>query len=608
MISHFRAVRVWGAAVCLACLLNSGTSRAQNPAPAAPKAQVTADKKAYRAASEIEDPAARIAALRAFVKEYPKSSRVDRADELILKIQLKSFPDRVDEIDKQVKEVVKHAGKGLGLWYTQAETAMALADAGTKGVDLKRADSLARSAVDHSTEGEFDKMMLKEFAKEKQPAPKPEMLHRRLRPIRAEFLASLADVELQEGNVEQATSLTTDGYALDPNNDDLNMVRARIALQEGHKAEALDDFERAQLVGELDATWRAKMMELYREAHGGSDSGFTAEMDARYSQIFPAAFDPGSHPAAQTGHTILLELFTGSGCPPCVGGDLAVEGALQSYPRTEVVALAFDQHIPEPDPLANQDSIDRADFYNVKFTPDYMLDGAPMPLNGDRRDGSEELYTKLAGLLDKEAATSSNVQLQLTGSEGDGRLVSAHAVVTLGSEESLKQQIDRKVQVEPPPDPNAPAPPKPAANKKIKKPAATPASPKADATGTPAAEPHLVLNFALVEDDVRYSGENGIRFHRMVVRALAKPAGDGFPLDPGKTATLDATFDPGAISAKSLEYLTNFEKGNDRFDRFEFISKDTSIDPKHLALAAWVQDTTSHRVLQAAFFPLGEGK
>ena len=115
-----------------------------------------------------------------------------------------------------------------------------------------------------------------------------------------------------------------------------------------------------------------------------------------------------------------------------------------------------------------------------------------------------------------------------------------------------------------------------------------------------------MVNFALVEDGIRYSGENGVRFHRMVVRALAKPADSGFPLELGKTATADAAFDPAAISATLAEYLTQYEKSNDRFGPIKFISKDTTMQPELLAVAAWVQDTATHRVLQSAIVLLGE--
>ena len=91
------------------------------------------------------------------------------------------------------------------------------------------------------------------------------------------------------------------------------------------------------------------------------------------------------------------------------------------------------------------------------------------------------------------------------------------------------------------------------------------------------AEPQLVVNFALVEDEIRYSGENGIRFHRMVVRALAKPADSGFRVTAGDNFDLDASFDLAAISGALRTYLDDYEQHNDRFGKITFISKDTTI-------------------------------
>lgn len=594
MFSIRRTLAQFALVTCFAA-----AAMAQTAPESKPKAQVPADKKAFIAARKNEDPTQRLAALRQFTAEYPKSTRVPRAQELIFETLLKSYPERVAEIDKQAKLVLKANKKSEDSY--RPYMAMELAEAGTNGVDLKLAESWAQKGVKDSTEALFDDKVLKEAKKGGYPTPKPDQLRRYFGQQRASNLAALADVYIDQGKLDQAAPLLTEAQSVFPHSDDVYMLQARIALAKGNKAEALDDFEHARMVGALDIKYRSRMIELYKEAHGGSDAGLDAELDALYRQIFKFPYTPGTHPNAASGHTVLLELFTGSACGPCVGGDLAVEGVLESYPRTEVVALAFDQHIPDPDPLANADSVARADVFDVKSTPSYVLDGANLGIYGEQREGSEKLYKQLTELLDKEASTSSMVKLHLSAERTGEDGVSAKAVVEAGGDDALKQQLDRKIQVDPTPDPAEAAPAK---KKETKK----PAKPTAPAAPAAAPQPHLVVNFALVEDDVLYSGENGIRYHRMVVRSLAKPAGDGFPVETGKSATFEASFEPKEISGKLSQYLTEFEKGNDRFDKFEFISKDTHIDPKHLSIAAWVQDTTSHRILQSAFTPLGSGE
>jgi len=579
-------------AVCLSGIFLSSVgfafpSAAQTAASsAAPKKQLPADQRAFHAAQAVTDPEKRLAALRQFIQQFPKSTRVDRAQSEILDVLLKNFPDRAAEIDAQAKLLVKKSGKGETKLSEESNVADNLADAGTHGVDLATAEKFARDAADKLMEPPYDKEMTKAYKKYKQPRPSTKDLHDDFAEARANALSALADVCLREGDLPQATAALDEAYALDPMVDEVNALRGEVALAQHKDAEALTDFERAQLLGELKARLRSKMMALYAAQHGGSDAGFVAEMDARYAELYPAPQPPAMHTPVASGHTVLLELFTGSACPPCVGGDLAVDDILASYPRNEVVALAFDQHIPEPDPLANPDSEARADVYHVASTPSYVVDGKLEQIYGGRRTGSGKLYDKLVKDLNPELAKPCSVQLKLSADRSSGT-VHVVAVVVTGDSNSLAEKT--------PPPPPPVKPDTPDNTKPTPPPAAT----------FPAPSPQLVLNFALVEDDVRYSGENGVRFHRMVVRSLAKPADGGFPVEPSKTATVDATFDLTEISQQLGAYLAKYEKSNPRFGEIEFLSKDTTMQPNHLAVAAWVQDETTHRVLQSAYFPLG---
>ncbi len=109
------------------------------------------------------------------------------------------------------------------------------------------------------------------------------------------------------------------------------------------------------------------------------------------------------------------------------------------------------------------------------------------------------------------------------------------------------------------------------------------------------------LHFALVQDGIRYSGENGMRFHRMVVRATE--SGRTVSADAQGSVT-EASFDLPAIGAELRAYLDAYEKNNDRFGPVTFLTKDLPIDPAQLAVVAWVEDAASHEVLQAAYAPV----
>jgi tetratricopeptide (TPR) repeat protein len=550
---------------------------------AAPKMQLPADRRAYTAARAQLDPAARLAAMRQFLVDYPKSTSAPRAEKSILDLLLAYFPGRLSEIDAQAKLLVKGNSKSTSHINEEASVAQKLAEAGPNGIDLPLAAKLAKQANDDLQEGPFAKEVDASYIADKLPPPTSAEMHEHFVQEKSETLSIVAEVAFHQGNLGEAGKFAELAFATDPTVDDTNAIRGEIALADQRNADALDAFERAQLYGGLRPVLQQKMLTLYRDAHNGSDTSFQADQDARYAALFPPPFTPKPHTPPANGHTVLLELFTGSGCEPCVGADLAMEAMLASYPRTELVTLAFDQHIPLPDPLANPDSIARATQYGIAHTPTVAIDGQLLdPAGGDRND-SEDLYKDITKSLDADAAHPTAVSLQLTAALTPTGQVTAHANVTLPADDELKKELATPPVPPPPPDPKAPA-----------KPAVT----------TEPAAPALTLNFALVEDDVRYAGENGIHFHRMVVRALAKPAGQGVPLTAASSATLDTTFQPAEITKHLTEYLDAFEQHNERFENTHFLAKDTTIDPGHLKVVAWVENATDHRILQAAFVSL----
>src|ERR1035441_188332 len=53
----------------------------------------------------------------------------------------------------------------------------------------------------------------------------------------------------------------------------------------------------------------------------------------------------------------------------------------------------------------------------------------------------------------------------------------------------------------------------------------------------------LKVQIVLVEKEIRHLGENGIRFHPMVVRAFGGEKGEGYKIEANGKGTFDATFD-----------------------------------------------------------------
>jgi hypothetical protein len=142
----------------------------------------------------------------------------------------------------------------------------------------------------------------------------------------------------------------------------------------------------------------------------------------------------------------------------------------------------------------------------------------------------------------------------------------------------------------------------------------------------------LKLQIALVEEQVPFSGENGMRFHEMVVRCLApappapaketrpaatdKPAADkaeperpgtklvptGFALKPGKGGTFEYTFDIAKAVADARAHLEDFET-NTRKGEYSFRKKMHDIDASRLSVVAFVQDEadSGKKILQAVY-------
>src|SRR5262249_8382597 len=122
--------------------------------------------------------------------------------------------------------------------------------------------------------------------------------------------------------------------------------------------------------------------------------------------------------------------------------------------------------------------------------------------------------------------------------------------------------------------------------------------------------PDLRLHVALVEDRVSYSGENGLRFHPMVVRSLARPGEDyGFAVKPDQPTPVQYTFDLQKITAENLKYYDDYiadmkKRLGERF-QVSFKEKRYIINPDLLSVVAFVQNDKTKEVLQAVYFKIG---
>ena len=65
-------------------------------------------------------------------------------------------------------------------------------------------------------------------------------------------------------------------------------------------------------------------------------------------------FMPTKFEGRKGNKTVLVELFTGAQCPPCVAAEVAFEGLSKTYSTNEVVLLQYHLHIPGPDPMTTR--------------------------------------------------------------------------------------------------------------------------------------------------------------------------------------------------------------------------------------------------------------
>ena len=119
-----------------------------------------------------------------------------------------------------------------------------------------------------------------------------------------------------------------------------------------------------------------------------------------------------------------------------------------------------------------------------------------------------------------------------------------------------------------------------------------------------AASPDLRVQIALAEDEIRHMGENGIRFHSMVVRSLGGKDAAGFSLAASGATKVQWTFDLKATSEDLKKYLDTYEQQGHRGDPFTFSEKKFQIEANNLSLVAFVQDMKTKNVLQTVYVKL----
>ena len=135
---------------------------------------------------------------------------------------------------------------------------------------------------------------------------------------------------------------------------------------------------------------------LWQEKHGDSD-GLSDYLNEIYEKQLHAIARPrvAARKNAASAKVVLCELFTGSECPPCVAADVATTALETTYAESEVIVLRYHQHIPAPDPLANDASDERFSSYDLQGTPALYVNGKDFSGAGGFLEQVADIYGRL---------------------------------------------------------------------------------------------------------------------------------------------------------------------------------------------------------------------
>lgn len=314
---------------------------------------------------------------------------------------------------------------------------------------------------------------------------------------------------------------------------------APVALQYARQAERLLDEKDTP----VDKRKILSVLAAALDKAGKADEA--KEVSARRDKISYVSVKKYAGRKAKSDRAVLVELFTGAQCPPCVAADLACDALEQSYRPSEVVLLQYHLHVPGPDPLTNPDTEARSSFYEIKGTPDILINGKAGPKGGGSFDLSQARYESYVESINEALEEGAKAVLKLSANKK-------------GPQVSISADV----------------------------------SDLADTKGD------IRLRLALVEDVVSYTGGNKLPTHHCVVRAfVGGPA--GFPLKD-KATTKTASIDVDELRKKLTEYLDKFAKDD------PFPSKDRPLEMKKLRVVGFVQNNETKEVFQAAQVPVAE--
>jgi hypothetical protein len=483
--------------------------------------------------------------LKAILKENPDAPLTYLAARQLL--TLKATQKDVSEAD--LKAVLDELNKIGGLYGPDLELNTALIAAGALAKNAKAA-VLAETEV---------KKLDKILAKDEKPNPNLLLqvlgLKTEIKGFTEDELKTLAEKYLKLANpTDAAVELQANGALARTLTK--SAKGATLAIKYAKRAE--------ELIGKDDPpTRRVNVLKLLARAltlAGKTDEAKTvdekvAKLDSQLDEEFVKnnmEFKPEKFGGrkGKSQRAVVCELFTGAQCPPCVSADIAFDAALKTYKYNEVIFLQYHLHIPGPDALTNHESEERQAYYGdaIGGTPTTFLDGkVTVEGLGGGKAAAEARYKSLCGWLNEEVEKDAGARLLLKVTR-DGDKIEASADIS-----DLKKTGDK-----------------------------------------------VRLRFALIEDVVRYPGNNGQRLHHHIVRGFLGGT-EGLSLKEAKE-TKTASINLATLRKSLTTYL---EEAN---EARPFFNDDRPLSLKDLKVVAFIQDDATKEILQAAQAGVPDGK
>jgi len=272
-----------------------------------------------------------------------------------------------------------------------------------------------------------------------------------------------------------------------------------------------------------------------------------AKIDAEYLKSMPP-FKPIAFVGrkdSSANQVVMMELFTGAQCPPCVAADLAFEALENSYKPTELVLVQYHMHIPGSDPMTNPDSVARWEYYRehhpdgIRGVPTSLFNGKPATGGGGPLAASESKFKQYVDVINPLLEKTSAVKLAGKATRSGDKLAIAVEVAN-GDGNDMK------------------------------------------------------LRLLVVEEVVKYAGSNGIRFHHQVVRGMPGGA-DGIAIRD-KVFKHSAAVDLMDVRAGLTKYLEEYLAEN---PNRPFARPDRPTEMKVLRVIAFVQNDKTGEIVQA---------